>query len=201
MRRNRLALAVGVTIMLLGTLESPALGQEANCTPPPGIRLYYGPGMTTEASYISSQIRVSENAYVFVVETDVNGLIKVLYPSSPGSPSMVAAVKPLALPSFFSGFDPATGGPRVGPGARETSQGTILALASCAPFSLDRIATGGEWNTEAIQSLIRQRPHRAIEVLAKYLGAKGEQIGNDRVSFSSSGNGTYVHISQPFLER
>ena len=203
MRRIDVAFAFGVTPMLFGSVASPVWAQEVSCRATPGISVYYAPGVTRGISYISSHVRVSENAYVFAVEIDLNGEVEVLYPNSPSDSSKATADRPVAMPSFFSGFGGSMGPSQQGLRGAPTSRGIIFALASCAPFSLDRIVTDGEWNIEAIQSLIHQQsPQTAIAVLAKHLGENGHQVGRGMMPFMQARMDCVCpRLSEPFLER
>jgi hypothetical protein len=203
MQRIGLTFAFGATTVLFGPLEFPALAQQANCRTTPAINVYQAPGATEGISYISSHIRVSENAYLFVVEIDLNGQTEVLYPASPGGSFEVAADKPVSMPGFFSGFGGSMGPSQQGLRGAPTSRGIIFALASCAPFSFDGIVSDGEWNVEAIQSLIHQQsPQTAIAVLAKHLGKNGHQVGRGMMPFMQARMDCVCpRLSEPFLER
>src|SRR5258706_2507218 len=75
------------------------------------------------------------------------------------------------------------------------SRGTVMALASRAPFNLERIESGGDWNMSAIRNLIENRnPQMAAQALANYLGAKGEPIGRDYLRFSSGRRHSYYAL-------
>ena len=201
MRRIDVVFAFGVTPMLFGSVASPVWAQEGSCRAAPGISVYYAPGVTEGISYISSHIRASESAYVFAVEIDLNGEVEVLYPNSPNDSSKVVADRPIAMPSFFSGFGGSMGPTQRGLRGTVTSRGVIFALASCAPFSLDRIVTDGEWNIDVIERLVRQQnPQTAIAVLANYLAANGQEVGHSMMSFNGGTNYNYPRISEPFLQ-
>jgi hypothetical protein len=152
------------------------------------IKVYSGSGINP-ASYVTPQIRLSENAYVFVVEKDLDGLIRVLHPDLPETSVKTSVSNPLRLSDFFVGFGPS----RMPSRQYVVSQGTVIALASRVPFNFDLISTGGDWNTAAIRRLIERRtPQRAMDALASYIGAKGEPIGRDFMLFYDVGSG-YLH--------
>jgi hypothetical protein len=63
----------------------------------------------------------------------------------------------------------------------------MIALASRAPFDLEKIEVNGDWDMTAIRRLIDYRsPDAAAEALANYLGAKGEPIGRDFARFAGA---------------
>jgi hypothetical protein len=73
------------------------------------------------------------------------------------------------------------------------TRGTVIALASRAPFNLERIESGGDWNISAIRGLIEYRsPLAAAGALASYLGAKGEPIGRDYMRFAGGRQNYYA---------
>ena len=195
MQAVRLASAAGMSALLL-SVASPSEGQ-AVCQGRPNISVYEIPDATNATGSVSSHVRVSEDAYVFVIDTDLDGQIHVLHPDSAEVPARISARKSVTLPSFFAGFGQPTGGPQqwrnVG------SRGTVIALASCAPFNLDLVSNDGDWDTIVIRSLIEGRsPDVAMDALARYLGARGEPIGRALMSFAARGSYTYARISRPF---
>jgi hypothetical protein len=158
------------------------------------------------SNYVEPAIQVSENAYVFAVSMDLDGQIQVLQPDFPGISVRIARSRELRLPNFFVGF--ANGRSGVGTaysrnagypgtmgyaGQGNDTRGTVIALASRAPFNLDRIASGGDWNITAIRTLIEYRsPEAAAQTLASYLGVKGEPIGRDYMRFAGGRQNYYA---------
>jgi hypothetical protein len=82
-------------------------------------------------------------------------------------------------------------------GSRELGndvRGTVIALASRAPFNLELVEADGDWNLAAIRQLIENRtPEGAAQALAKYLGAKGEPIGHDYMRFAGQRQSYYAY--------
>ena len=165
----------------------------------PYIRVYSRNGPGVASNYVTPAIDVSENAYVFAVSMDLDGLIQVLHPDAPGITVQILRHRQLRLPNFFAGFSH--------PGTRELdatgqyadypnnagdgydSRGTVIALASRVPFDLERIESQGDWNISAIRNLIENRtPAVAAQALALYLGARGEPIGRDYMRFAGAQN-------------
>src|SRR5205823_11563472 len=124
---------------------------------PPMIRVYStsGADVINTSTYIEPQIELSENAYVFAVEMDLDGQIQVLHPDFPGLSVKIMARTQLRPPNFFVGFNqsvPEAGvyssavfqryRPYGGYGYMDTRR-TVLALASRAPFNLERSESGG----------------------------------------------------------
>lgn len=199
MRAANLGSAVGTSALLLCALAPASGAQRA-----PIIRVYSSNGAYTLAttSYVTPVIEVSENAYVFAVSMDVDGQIQVLQPDFPGISVRMLAHKRLNLPNFFTGFSRQSDRSRYYSSAAyaggydtynndgySDSRGTVIALASRAPFNLDLIASGGDWDMATIRRLIDNRtPQMAAQSLANYLGVKGEPIGRDYMRFAGGQN-------------
>ena len=192
MRAMKLGIGLGALSVLLGVATTASHAQ----TPrrgPPIIRIYSDNGVdyAGTTSYITPRIELSENAYVFAIEMDMDGQIQVLHPDFPGISVRIPANRSLQLPNFFTGFNSSRYG-----GATHTasmdldyygaddSRGTIIALASRAPFNLERVESNGDWNFAALRRLIENRsPLSAADDLARYLGQAGEPIGRDYLRF------------------
>jgi hypothetical protein len=205
MRALRSASALGATALMLCALTSAA-AQQRSRQRAPIIRVYStsGTDVINTSTYIEPQIDLSEDAYVFAVEMDLDGQIQVLHPDFPGLSVKIMARTQLRLPNFFVGFNQA--GPygrvysnaafqRYSPyGGYMDTRGTVLALASRAPFNLERIESGGDWNISAIRRLIEDRsPLEALSVLANYLGANGEPIGRDYLRVAGGATNYYAY--------
>lgn len=202
MRATKMALAVGCSALLLSALAAAPGAQETPRKRAPIIRVYSTNGayVLHTTSYVSPVIEVSENAYVFAVSTDLDGQIQVLQPDFPGISVRVQARKQLKLPNFFTGFGPNDGNSyystagysgygNYGYDGFPDTRGTVIALASRAPFNLERIESNGDWNMSAIRRLIDNRdPELAARALASYLGAKDEPIGWDVMRFAGGRN-------------
>ncbi len=209
MRALKVGSALGAAALLLCALTSASSAQERARQRPPFIRVYSSSGVDyiNTSTYIEPQIQLSENAYVFAVAMDLDGQIQVLHPDFPGLSVKISAHTNLRLPNFFAGFNQAY--PNGGGVYRSTqfqrysayggygyvdTRGTVLALASRAPFNLDAIESGGDWNISAIRRLIENRtPLEALSVLANYLGAKDEPIGRDFMRFAGGANNAYAY--------
>jgi hypothetical protein len=151
------------------------------------------------SNYVTPAIEVSEDAYVFAVSLDLDGQIQVLHPDFPGISVRILEHRQLRLPNFFAGFSHRRGVYDTN-GRYVTysdyyasddydSRGTVIALASRAPFNLARVESDGDWNIAAIRRLIEHRsPASAARALAAYLGAKGEAIGTDFMRFAPARN-------------
>lgn len=196
--------AVGVSAFLLCALASASGAQERAKQRAPIIRIYSSNGSYAleTTSYVTPVIEVAENAYVFAVSMDVDGQIQVLHPDFPGISVRMLAHKEIRLPNFFAGFAQQRGDGYYAASSYADynayddgymdSRGTVIALASRAPFNLERIESGGDWNMSAIRQLIENRsPQNAAQSLANYLGAKGEPIGRDFLRFAGFRNNNY----------
>ncbi|HEY3747273.1 MAG TPA: hypothetical protein VGL17_13570, partial [Gemmatimonadaceae bacterium] len=206
MRGSRAASVLGVAALAVGALASSAAAQQGSSRGAPNIRVYSRSGVGVVSNYVEPAIEISENAYVFAVSLDLNGQIQVLQPDFPGISVRIASGRELKLPNFFAGFT--NGGTGVGTAygrnvgdyrstayaAQENdTRGTVIALASRAPFNLDRIASAGDWNISAIRGLIEYRsPAAAAQALASYLGARGEPIGRDYMRFAGGRQNYYA---------
>src|SRR5437868_12045894 len=211
MRAMRVASALGATALMLCVLSSPSDAQQKTSKRAPTIRVYSSNGvdLVNTTTYIQPEIALGEDAYVFAVEMDLDGQIQVLHPDFPGLSVRIAAHKNLQLPNFFVGFNQATpnGGVYTSAGfVRYTpyggyidSRGTVIALASRAPFNLDAISSGGDWNIVALRRFLENRtPQEAMNMLANYLGAKGEPIGRDYMRFAGGATNRYAYADYAY---
>ena len=209
MRGSKAASVVGVAALLVGVMGSPSAAQEGSSRGAPNIRVYSRSGAGVVSNYVEPAIEVSENAYVFAVSLDLDGQIQVLQPDFPGISVRIARGKELRLPNFFAGFSdgragsltaygrnagyPGSAGYAGAAALENDTRGTVIALASRAPFNLGRIESGGDWNISAIRGLIEYRsPTAAAQALASYLGARGEPIGRDYMRFAGGRQNYYA---------
>ncbi|HJP60998.1 MAG TPA: hypothetical protein VJ865_13405 [Gemmatimonadaceae bacterium] len=205
MRAIKPGIGLGVLSLLLG-LATATSGAQASRRGPPIIRIYSDNGVdyVGTTSYITPRIELSENAYVFAVEMDMDGQIQVLHPDFPGISVRISGHKSLQLPNFFTGFNSS----RYGRGTynvamdrdyydyygADDSRGTIIALASRAPFNLERVESNGDWDIAALRRLIEHRsPLSAANELARYLGQAGEPIGRDYLRFDGGQRYSYPY--------
>jgi hypothetical protein len=204
MKTAKLAV-LGSSAFLLFVLASATGAQDSSNRRPPAIRVYSSNGSYAleTTSYVTPEIEVGENAYVFAVAEDADGQIQVLHPDFPGISVRMLAHKQIKLPNFFAGFSMGRSSylPAMNAGYSayddgwQDSRGTVIALASRAPFNLERIESGGDWNMSAIRRLIENRsPQMAAQSLASYLGAKGEPIGRDFLRFSGGRRQSYYAL-------
>ncbi len=197
MRTKGLALGAGSSALLLCLLATASPAQEKARQRAPIVRVYSDEGTGVVSNYVTPRIQVSEDAYVFAVMMDLDGHIQVLQPDFPGISVRIRANKQLRLPNFFAGFN----APRYGmagysssPDLGNDARGTVIALASRAPFNLELIEADGDWDLAAIRDLIERRtPEGAALALAKYLGAKGEPIGRDYMRFAGQRPSYYAY--------
>jgi hypothetical protein len=200
-----LASAGSFSALLLGLLASPSTAQDLGDQRAPAVRVYSQNGPGVVSNYVTPAIEVSEDAYVFAVMMDVDGRIQVLHPEFPGISVRIRSQSQLRLPNFFAGYnEPSQGSAYYSSSSgsvaydrsdalRNDARGTVIALASRAPFNFARIAAGGDWNGSAIRDLIEYRtPAAAARALAQYLGA-GEPIGSDYMRFAGGREGYYAY--------
>ncbi|HZE07388.1 MAG TPA: hypothetical protein VE110_01400 [Gemmatimonadaceae bacterium] len=189
MRRMKMAPALGVSALLIGLIASTSSAQARA----PYIRIVSENGPGVASNYVMPAIDISEDAYVFAVAVDLDGRIQVLHPDFPGISVKLRQHQQYRLPNFFAGFSQSGGGV-IAPEryinnsgyADFDTRGTVIALASRAPFNLERIEIDGDWDLTAIRRLIQNvSPFAAEQALASYLGAKGEPIGRDFMRFAS----------------
>ena len=206
MRATTLASAAGSSALLLCLLgsASSASAQEASRRAPL-VRVSSQDGGGVASNYVTPAIDVSEDAYVFAVMMDLDGRIQVLHPDDPGISVRLRSNKQLRLPNFFAGFNAPMQSSgrytsngmvshdryeRVGTDTR----GTVIALASRAPFNLELIEGNGDWDISEIRRLIEYRsPSAAAQALARYLGSKGEPIGRDYMRFAGQHQNYYAY--------
>lgn len=191
MRAATLVSAAGLTALLIGSLAGPAGAQERRQRAPM-VRVYSenGGDVISTTTYVTPAIDVGENAYVFAVTMDLDGQIQVLHPDFPGISVKIMAGRQLRLPNFFAGFNDRGRNGYYSSASylsdyAEDARGTVIALASRAPFNFARIEVDGDWNMSQIRRLIEFRsPLAAAQALAEYIGANGEPIGRDYMRFA-----------------
>jgi hypothetical protein len=194
MRAWGLGLAAGIAACMSGSLTSTSYAQQGARQHPPIVRIYSSNGVDLigTPTYITPEIQVSENSYIFAVLMDLDGQIRVLHPELPGISVKVSSHTQLRLPNFWAGYNQTPTHNQYGysgyAGPIDDTRGTVLALASRAPFQLDVISSGGDWDFATIRRMIENRtPQEALMVLADYLGAKDQPIGRDFMRFSGGG--------------
>lgn len=196
MRTARMASSGGTAALLVALLASPSAAQYGVKAGAPTVHLYSRNGPGVASNYVTPGIEVTEDAYVFAVSVDLDGKIQVLHPDYPGISVRISRNREFRLPNFFAGFThpdralDASGQyvniPRYA-GYGSDTRGTVIALASRAPFNLERVTAGGDWNMTEIRRLIEGRsPLSAASALASYLGATGEPIGRDYMRFAGA---------------
>src|ERR1700716_4681773 len=142
MRGARSASAAGGAALFVTLLAASSGAQDGPRQRAPSIRVYSQNGAIA-SNYVTPAIEVSEDAYVFAVSLDLDGQIQVLHPAFPGISVRILQHRQLRLPNFFAGFShrgstyDASG--RYASysdyyGGRDDSRGTVIALASRAPF-------------------------------------------------------------------
>ena len=213
MRALKFAPALGAAALMICVLTTSSDAQQQRArqrAPIIQVSSLSGGDVINTSTYVEPQIRLSENAYVFAVEMDLDGQIQVLHPDFPGLSVKISAHTQLRLPNFFAGFNQAypdrvystVSYQRYGnySGFSDT-RGTVLALASRVPFNLERIQSGDDWNMSAIRRLIEYRnPQEALSQLANYIGAKDEPIGRDYMRFAGGGNNrAYAYANEGFF--
>src|SRR6266480_6062490 len=103
MRAIRLVSTLGASGLVFCASASVSWGQQQPaCVEAPTITVYQVPGAKDATASVTSHIRLSEDAYIFVVERDLDGQLQVLHPDSAGTPIRTSAHKPAPLPSFFA---------------------------------------------------------------------------------------------------
>jgi len=200
MRTKRLASVAGSSALLLCLLATASQAQDRTRQRAPIIRVYSQNGPGVVSNYVTPAIEVSENSYVFAVMMDLDGRLQVLHPDFPGISVRVQSRKQLRLPNFFAGFNQPYRGSQYGmanyDGYSDTGndvRGTVIALASRAPFNLELVEADGDWNLAALRQLLEGRsPEGAAQALARYLGAKGEAIGHDYMRFAGQRRSYYA---------
>ena len=205
MRATGFASAGSTSALLLCLLASPATTQDLSPQRAPAVRVYSQNGPGVASNYVTPAIEVSEDAYVFAVMMDVDGRIQVLHPEFPGISVRIRSQNQLRLPNFFAGFnEPMQSSPRYSANGLVTydpsgalgndARGTVIALASRAPFRLGLVEANGDWNISAIRDLIEHRtPAAAARSLARYFGANGEPIGSDYIRFAGGSQNYYAY--------
>ena len=194
--------AASASALLLSVLAPASAAQEPSRQRAPVVRVYSQDGGVI-SNYVSPAIEVSENAYVFAVMMDVDGRVQVLHPEFPGISVRILSHNQLRLPNFFAGYNaPMESGARYTRNGLVSddgyqalgndTRGSVIALASGAPFNFESITAGGDWDISEIRRLIENRsPAGAASALARYLGARGEPIGQDFMRFAGQRQNSY----------
>ena len=205
MRATGYGSAGSISALLVCLLASTSTAQDLSPQRVPAVRVYSQNGPGVASNYVTPAIEVSEAAYVFAVMMDVDGRIQVLYPEFPGISVRILSQNQLRLPNFFAGFnEPMQSAPRYSANGFVTydangtfgndARGTVIALASRAPFRLALLEANGDWNISAIRDLMEDRtPEAAARSLAQYFGAKGEPIGSDYMRFAGQHQSYYAY--------
>ena len=201
MRVTRLMATAGPCALLLCLLATTSPAQNRARQRAPIIRVY-SQDVGVVSNYVRPLIKVSQDAYVFAVMMDLDGHIQVLHPDFPGLAVRIRSDRQLSLPNFFAGFnDPRQSARYSGlagyNGYRDfesDTRGTVIAIASRAPFNLELIEAGGDWDMSAIRLLIEDRsPESAARALANYLAAKDEPVGHDYMRFAGHRQSFYAY--------
>jgi hypothetical protein len=198
---------VGVLgIVLLAA--SAASAQKVTRPRAPFVHVYSRAG-DVASNYVEPAIEVGEEAYVFVVAIDLDGRVQVLHPEFAGLSVRIREHRELQLKNFFAGYDRREGRTYSGSAsysgynggyADDDTRGVVIALASRAPFNFGPIYSGNDWNLAAIRSLIDGRSATvAARNLAHYIGAKGEQIGQDFMRFAGGRDSRYAYVPDAFF--
>lgn len=199
--RMKQLVAAGPSALLLCLVATASPAQNRSRQRAPVVRVY-SQDAGVVSSYVRPVIKVSEDAYVFAVMMDLDGRIQVLHPEFPGISVRIRSNKQLTLPNFFAGYnDPRQSGRYSGVARYDgygnsdgDTRGTVIAIASRAPFNLDLIDAGGDWNNSVIRRLIEDRtPESAARSLASYLAVKGEPVGHDYMRFAGHRRGYYAY--------
>lgn len=200
MRVTALGSVAGSSALFLCLLGSAAPAQDMPRRAPL-IRVFSQDGGGVVSNYVTPAIEVAEDAYVFAVMMDLDGRIQVLQPEFPGISIRLRSNQQLRLPNFFAGYNSsfdgrgryASGNGNYGDSWNDT-RGTVVAIASRAPFNLESIEVDGDWNMTEIRRLIEFRsPVYAANALAQRLGAKGEPIGHDYMRFAGQQRSYYAY--------
>ena len=107
MRAYGLTVMIGGAACMVAGSVTATNAQEAARQRAPIVRVYSSGAVDVigTPTYITPEIRLSENAYLFAVALDLDGNLRVLYPELPGISVKVSAHTQLRLPNFFVGFN------------------------------------------------------------------------------------------------
>jgi hypothetical protein len=142
--------------------------------------------------YVDANVRVSRDAYVVVVASDLDGRFRVVFPDSPDESGFVSAAAPRRLSKFFAGFG-TFGSARYGrsafsvqPVSRFTPRGVMVAIASDRPLQFERLTNrNGDWDEVKLEQLAYGRGVTAIGyVLGSQLALAGQDFDADYSGFT-----------------
>lgn len=190
MVRKALLVVTGISAVLVAT--APLAGAQKGA---PRVRVTSHPH--SNFGNIQPSVSLSEDAYVLAVAIDRDGRVSVLSPVGPNDLIRFEAAKSLRLPEFFSGFSSARAGyydrytsryaSYIRNMTEDYSAGSVLVLASKAPFNFAAISDGPFWNEEAIRKLVRYRdPSSAVYSLGRAITSKEQSFGHDYLRFGAN---------------
>jgi hypothetical protein len=175
----------------------------------PHVRIIPFAGQSSD--YVDATVRVTQDAYVLVLATDLDGRVRVVFPESPEQSGFVSASAPQKIPKFFSGFGP-LGSARYGRSAfsvepvnRFALLGTMVAIASDQPLQLARISDrNGDWNEAALERLVYGRSATSVGyALGAELSVAGQGFDADYSGFnpfSSPSISAYASVGSQLCE-
>ena len=150
------------------------------------------PSMIGVDHYVDASVRVTQDAYVIVVASDLDGRFRVVFPESPEQSGFVSAAVPRRMSKFFAGFG-TFGSARFGrsafsvqPVSRFTPRGVMVAIASDRPLQFERLTDrNGDWDEVKLEQLAHARGATAIGyALGSQLTLAGQTVDADYSGFT-----------------
>jgi hypothetical protein len=136
---------------------------------------FHGPDVSIRAMHTRRQnsmaiqptMSLKDSAYVVVGDIGDDGTLRILFPASPGEPSLVAKTKKLELPPFIPRvYFPMGAVTTVGQRTAISGSGAVFVIASSLPLQLHKLAEGDKWSLFDVYYQDWLNPNDAITDLA-----------------------------------
>ena len=175
----------------------------------PQVKVFTAPsGFGVRSGEVKASLSLTEDAYVLVVALDRNGRVHVLLPDSAKSDTIVRRASRRPIPAFSAGGGPEPIGKfgskssrAARPLSRNRDDGVVIAIASAKPLQLERIIGNGEWDEDAIASLLFTKiPAVAADALGHELAERDQAFSTDFAPLFTSPNGERTltfHVYDP----
>jgi len=164
---------IGATFLLAGLLVTgrPARAELARMhDAPPGVRIWTNHGdVYRDGERMQVFFRTENDAYVTVLRVETSGLVRVLFPRSPGDPNLAHGGETYVVPGIddqdaFEVDD--------APGI-----GYVFAVASADPFQYDAFTASDRWSFDDINNLsdgrIHGDPYASLQDLVQHIMPAG----------------------------
>ncbi|MDB4875498.1 MAG: hypothetical protein JWM41_1944 [Gemmatimonadetes bacterium] len=153
-----------------------------------------GPGLSIRADFTSfagsrrvrGNFHLDDDAYVLIGQIDADGVLRIVFPASPGDDGFVKGDKSYQTGEFFAGFTDQYRyraqnqllyrGADVARDSYDGGLGVLFAIASWRPMRFDRFTNDGRWDSFELadQDFLRD-PRPAVHELASLLAGDNRE--------------------------